>query len=64
MNVLDYKQCFDILAQEITINDLYTVGVTDDHLNLINESDASSLIAIKTPVGITKRTGVNKTKSL
>ena len=43
-----------------SIYDMFEIGATDNHLNLFNESDASSLIAVKTPVGITKRTEVRK----
>ena len=39
---------------------MYNVGVTSDHLNLIHESDALSKIAIKTPLGLTKRVDVVK----
>ena len=58
--ILDYKQCFDALSVEICTNDMYNVGVTSDHLNLIHESDALSKIAIKTPLGLTKRVDVVK----
>ena len=58
--IYDYRQCFDGLDVETTVNDLYEAGVTSDHLNLINECDKSSNIAIKTPVGITKRSEVKK----
>ena len=58
--VLDYRQCFDALSADITINDLYEVGVTTNDLNLISECDSSSNIAIKTPVGMTKRVDVMK----
>ena len=58
--ILDYKQCFDALSVEICTNDMYNVGVTSDHLNLIHESDALSKIAIKTPLGLTKRVDVDK----
>ena len=58
--ILDYKQCFDALSVDITLNDLYEVGVTDNHLNVISECDASSKIAIKTPVGMTKRVEIEK----
>ena len=58
--ILDYKQCFVALSVEICTNDMYNVGVTSDHLNLIHESDALSKIAIKTPLGLTKRVDVVK----
>ena len=58
--ILDYKQCFDGLSVESTTNDLYNVGVNNDHLNVIYESDAKSKIAVKTPLGLTKRKDVEK----
>ena len=58
--VLDYRQCFDTMSVDITTNDMYEVGVTNDHLNLIYEGDRKSKIAVKTPFGITKRVDLNK----
>ena len=43
-----------------TTNDMYEAGVTNDQLNLMNQSDASSQIAVKTPVGMTKRVNIEK----
>ena len=48
------------MSVDITTNDLYEVGVTNDQLNLINNCDSSSKIAVKTPVGITERKEVKK----
>ena len=58
--ILDYRQCFDSLAVDVTTNDLYKVEVKNSNLNLINQCDKRSLIAVKTPVGITKRVEVEK----
>ena len=58
--VLDYRQCFDTMSVDITTNDLYEVGVTNDHLNLFHEGDKKSKIAVKTPAGLTKRADLNK----
>ena len=58
--VLDYRQCFDAMSVDITTNDMYEVGVTNDHLNLIYEGDKKSKIAVKTPFGIMKRVDLNK----
>ena len=60
LTILDYKQCFDSLSVDITLNDLFEAGVKDNILNVISESDASSNVAIKTPLGITKRAEVKK----
>ena len=46
--ILDYRQCFDSLAVDVTTNDLYKVGVKNSNLNLINQCDKRSLIAVKT----------------
>ena len=35
--ILDYRQCFDSLAVDVTTNDLYKVGVKNSNLNLINQ---------------------------
>ena len=58
--VLDYRQCFDALSVDVTLNDLWDVGVQNKHLRLIAECDAASNIAIKTPVGMTKRVDIHK----
>ena len=58
--ILDYKQCFDAMNVEITLNGLYDVGVRNDQLNLINESDSRSQVAVKTPVGLTNRMELKK----
>ena len=58
--ILDYRQCFDTMSVDITTNDMYEVGVTNDHLNLIYEGDKKSKIAVKTPMGVTERVDLNK----
>ena len=58
--ILDYRQCFDALAVDICTNDLYILGVTNDHLNLFYECDSQSNIAVKTPLGLTDRVNVQK----
>ena len=60
ITVVDYKQCFDTLSVDVGCNDLYNVGVIDDQLNLIHECDSLSKVAVKTPVGLTKRVDVCK----
>ena len=60
LTVLDYKQCFDTLPVDVVTNDLYNIGVNDDQLNLIYECDSRSNIAVKTPVGLTKRLDILK----
>ena len=60
INVMDYRQCFDALSVDVSINDLYDIGVQSDHLKLISVCDSASNIAIKTPVGITRRVDIQK----
>ena len=60
LQVMDYKTCFDALSVDITINDLYEMGVNNNILNLINECDQRSSIAIKTPFGLTERKDIMK----
>ena len=60
ITVLDYKQCFDTLSVDVVANDLYNIGVNDDLLNLIYDCDSLSKVAVKTPVGMTKRVDVQK----
>ena len=58
--VLDYRQCFDTVSVDVASNDLYNTGVINDQLNLIYECDSLSKIAVKTPVGLTRRVDVEK----
>ena len=58
--VLDYRQCFDTVSVDVASNDLYNTGVINEQLNLIYECDSLSKIAVKTPVGLTKRVDVEK----
>ena len=58
---VDYKQAFDSLTVEVTMNDLYDIGVTDNKLNLMHACDNEARVSIKTPVGLTERVPVIKT---
>ena len=46
VGVLDYRQCFDSMWLEDTINDLYEAGVTDDQLALIYKSNQTNKVAV------------------
>ena len=48
------------LSVDVVTNDLYNIGVNDDQLNLIYECDSLSKVAVKTPVGLTKRLDLHK----
>ena len=53
VQIYDINKCFDKLWAS---NDLYDAGITDDHFNLIANSNKKCLVAIKTPWGsMTKR---------
>ena len=58
--ILDYCQAFDSMSVEVTMNDLFDIGITDNRLNLINECDKEAKVAIKTPVGLTERVSVSE----
>ena len=55
IGILDYRQCFDSMWLEDTINDLYEAGITDDKLALIYKSNETNKVAVKTPSGMTER---------
>ena len=58
--IMDYKKAFDILSPTVVNNDLWDLGVRDNELNIIHESDKVSHIAVKTPMGITERVSCRK----
>ena len=46
IQILDYKQCFDSLWLEESINDLWEAGLNDDQLALIAEANENVKVAI------------------
>ena len=60
IQILDYKQCFDSLWLEESINDLWEAGLNDDKLALIAEANENVKVAIKTPFGMTKRESMKR----
>ena len=60
IQIMDYKQCFDSMWLEETLNDLYEAGVTDDSLALLYEANKGVNMAIKTPAGLTVRQRIEK----
>ena len=60
VQILDYKQCFDSMWLEETINDLWEAGITDDNLALIYKFNEKVKVAVKSPFGITERKVVNR----
>ena len=60
IQIFDYKQCFDTLWMEECLNDLYESGVKDDKLALLHNMNNNVKIAVKTPVGKSKRENIFK----
>ena len=60
VQILDYKQCFDSMWLEETLNDLYEGGMTDDNLFILYEANKKVKVAIKTPHGLTERVDIEK----
>ena len=60
IEVLDYKQCFDSMWLSESINDLYESGIKNDNLAIIHEANKHNLVAVKTPVGMTKRVPIEE----
>ena len=58
--IMDYKLCFDSMWYEEVTNELYDAGIRDDKLALLAKINESNKIAIKTPVGLTKRENIRK----
>ena len=64
IQILDYKQCFDSLWLQACLNDAYDSGIQDDSLTLLYNVNKSVNIAIRTPVGQTKRKTINNESPL
>ena len=58
--IMDYMLCFDSMWFEEVTNELYEAGIRNDNLALIAKINESNDIAIKTPVGLTRRENVQK----
>ena len=61
--IYDLEKAFDALWIEDCLNDLYNTlpdAEHDDKLAMIYEANKDNLVAIKTPVGLTKRTNLPK----
>ena len=60
IQILDYRQCFDSLWFEESINDLWEAGIKDDKLALIAKANENVKVAVKTPLGISERKSMDK----
>ena len=58
--IVDYKQCFDGLWLEESMNDLFEAGIQDSSLATIYEANSTNKVAVKTPFGETERKTVEK----
>ena len=55
LQIFDYKECFDSLWLEECLNDLYNGGIQDDKFSLLYKMNTHVNVAIRTPVGKSKR---------
>ena len=60
IQILDYKQCYDSLWLQESINDLWDTGVNDDKLALIAKANETVKVAVKTPFGLTDRVAMDE----
>ena len=60
IQILDYKQCFDAMWLEETLNDMYKGGLVDGDLALLYEANKKVKVAIKIPHGLTERDEMNR----
>jgi hypothetical protein len=55
IQIFDYRQCFDSLWLSECLNDMYDSGVRNDKLALLFNINTHVKVAVKTPVGKTRR---------
>ena len=60
IEILDYRQCFDGMWLDETINDLFEAGLVNDNLNLIYKLNEKNRVAIVTPYGLSERVEIKK----
>ena len=60
IQIYDIKQCFDKLGLKQTLNDLWDVGIQNDHLALLYELNKEISIAVKSPCGSSERKTVTE----
>ena len=60
VKILDFKECFDSMWLEETVNDLYETGLNNDNLNMVYELNKNNKVAVVTPHGLTDRVDINK----
>ena len=60
LEILEYKQCFDSMWLDETVNDLFETGLKNDNLNLIHKLNENNKVAVVTPHGVTDRVDIDK----
>ena len=60
VEILDFKECFDSMWLEETVNDLYETGLNNDNLNVVYELNKNNKVAVVTPHGLTDRVDINR----
>ena len=62
IQIKDYRQCFDSMWLEDTLNDMYEAGagVVDDKLALLFEANKEVNVSVKTHLGLTIRDKIKK----
>ena len=60
IEIIDYRQCFDSMWLLESINDLHESGIQDEKLAVIHAAKKHNLVAVKTPVGLSKREAIEK----
>ena len=58
IQIRDYKQCFDSMWLQETLNDMFEAGVDDDQLALMYEANRNVNVAVKAPNGLTDRVNI------
>ena len=59
IEILDYRQYFDGMWLQETINDLFEAGLVNDNLNLIYKLNEKNNVAVVTPQGLTERVEIS-----
>ena len=60
IEILDYRQCFDGMWLEETINDLFEAGLVNDNLNLVYKLNEKNQVAVVTPHGLSERVEIRR----
>ena len=55
LKIYDVRTAFDSLWLEQCCNDMYEVGIQDEKLAMIYESNRANKVAVQTPVGLSER---------